>query len=522
MDHAPLTSDKLPPPISTGSAESINSKPREIKSSRLDTKHLVANDRKLLHGAEHPQFFSERADEQDKLDCLESTSKNDTTSKAPSSKTVSANEDLLILTRLSNPNYIIQTMLRNPLSPEIQIEACRILSTQVPPSYNAMLLCGEQQSLFRAIMDAINNHQTDESVQEMAHKFLSLVPFAQTEEIASLEYYGGVKLILSSMKDFPENTNLQQYGCTTLSKISLFDRVSLDIFQYGGIRVLVYVMTAHSLDVIVQETACLTLLNVCRSNYLIQEAVCEDRGFDTVSIAMALHPTALRVQELGCRTLRQLSSNHGDNENVIDVSGGIDSIINAMQVHREELNLQKEACHALINLAFSAKNKVAICESNGVVAIVNAMWAHQNDAELQNLACRTLWKLSISPQNKELIAQSNGIKAVISAMRDHADHAGVQGNGCGCLANLASNSEENERIIVEEEGVDAIIMAMVLHPEARVVQEKAVNCLRKLAYEPYLDALRASGVVTLVELAADKFPSNCRLVADQVLLLLQK
>jgi len=493
-------------------------------SSQSNKNRTEKDDRNAESSLDEIANATGRANKQYQLKITETPSNPDhphTQKKVNDSQPHDTKQDALtILPCLSNPKDVIQVMLENPHASLVQIEACRILSTQVPPSYNAMLLCGEQESLFRAILDAINHHQADESVQEMAHKLLSIIPFAQEEEISSLESYGGLNLILTSMKDFPENAKLQQYGCTTLSKISLFERIALDFLQRGGISVLVCEMTTHSLDAVIQEMACRTLFNMCCSVDMIKDAVSADGGVDSICIAMAMHPTVVHVQELGCRTLRVLSANNEENKVKIEASGGIDAIITAMQVHRGDANLQKEACWVLSNLAINSNNKVVIGESSGIDVIINAMLVHQNDAELQELACRTMWTLSVDPQNKELIAQAFGIKRVIAAMQDHADHAGVQEKGCGCLANLAANSEENKRLVVEEEGIDAIVLAMVMHPEERLVQEKAVNCLRKLACEPYLDTLRASGVVTLVELAGEKFPSNCRLAADQVLQLL--
>ena len=76
---------------------------------------------------------------------------------------------------------------------------------------------------------------------------------------------------------------------------------------------------------------------------------------------------------------------------------------------------------------------------------------------------------------------------------------------------MTTNSEENKRHIVEGEGIDAVDMAMLLHSEDRLVQERPVNCLRKLAFELHLEALRAFGVASLAEQAAQQFlPWNDR------------
>jgi hypothetical protein len=426
---------------------------------------------------------------------------------------------LQILADLSNPIDAIRVMQKYPRSSLVQIEGCKILECKLLDSCSTTLSGDEQESLIRCILDASINHSTDAPVQEMVLKLLSLIPFSDDDKAVGRHVNGGVEHILSAMKNFPDNSKLQQYGCSSLSRLSPFERCQLEILDHGGISVLICALTTHSLDATIQEAACRTLLNLC-SNVNVKEVVSNDGGIDSISIAMAMHPTNLLIQELGCEVLCQLSANNDENKVRIEESGGIDAIITAMQVHRGELNLQKKACLVLSNLAIDATNKVIIGESNGIDVILNSMRDHKSDAELQELACRALWTLSVSPQNKELISQSGGIPVVINMMQDHTENAGVQEKGCGCLSNLASNSEDNKRIIVEEEGIDAIVLAMVLHPDERLVQEKAVNCLKKLTCEPYLDALRASGVVSLVEQAAEKFPSNCRTVADQMLELL--
>lgn len=424
------------------------------------------------------------------------------------------------LVDLSNPMDVVQVMKEHPHSALIQIEACKMLGLSYADRGSIALSSDELKCLYNCVLAASCNHSDDILLQETVLQLLSATPFVDDDEVDVRHLKSGLKQILSVMRNFPDNSKLQQYGSIILSKLSSVDCYQLEIYEQGGIKVLISSMTAHSLDASVQEAACLTLLNLC-SQINLKEAMSNEGGIDSISIAMVMHPTNLLIQELGCGALCQLSANNDENKIKIEESGGIDAIITAMQVHRAELNLQKKACLALSNLAINATNKVIIGESGGIDVILLVMQDHEADSDLQELACRFLWTLSVSPENKELIAQHGGIQAIINTMQYHTDSAGVQEKGCGCLSNLASNSEQNKRTIVDEGGIDAIVLAMVLHPEERLVQEKAINCLKKLASEPYLDALYASGVVSLVEQAAEKFPSNCRTAADQLLHLLE-
>jgi len=427
---------------------------------------------------------------------------------------------LKTLVDVSNPMDVVKVMKEHPHSALVQIEACKMLGLSYSDRGCITLSSEEQECLYNCVLNASSNHSEDTLLQETVLQLLSLTPHIDDDEVGARHLNGGLKQILSVMEHFPDNSNLQQYGSIILSKLSSFECYQLEIFEHGGIKALISAMTTHSLDASIQESACFTLLNLC-SHINLKEAMSNDGAIDSISIAMVMHPTNLLIQELGCGALCQLSVNNDENKIKIEESGGIDAIITAMQVHRGELNLQKKACLALSNLAINATNKVIIGESGGIDVILLVMRDHEADSELQELACRFLWTLSVSPQNKELIAQSGGIQVIINTMQRHTESAGVQEKGCGCLSNLASNSEENKRTIVDEGGIDAIVLAMVLHPEERLVQEKAVNCLKKLASEPYLDALHASGVVSLVEQAAEKFPSNCRTAADQLLPLLE-
>lgn len=428
---------------------------------------------------------------------------------------------------------IVDLMRELPSSNLVQLEGCKYFSSVDLRRYDC-----EIRHVFHhaggceVVTAAMKAFPRDGSIQEMACKVLELfsgdassIEFKNTESSASdsslsFVQYSAVELVTTALSNHPSNVNVQKHGVTALANWSTSELMRPDIVECQCVNLVVQAMTAHSLDAWLQEVSCLFLANVSSQDSSFKEVIAECGGVDAICIAMVMHPTIALLQQVGCRALRFLSASNDKNKTKIESAGGIDSVISAMQVHRGEINVQKEGLWALSNLAINKHNKVVIGESNGVDVIIRAMWAHPHDAELQELACRTLWTLSVNSQNKTLVAQLGGIKAIVNAMQGHSDNASVQEKGCGCLANLAANSDENKRLIVEGEGVDAVVMAMLLHAQDRVVQERAVNCVRKLAFEPHLEALRAAGVVALVEQAAQAFPAHCREKADQVLAML--
>lgn len=406
---------------------------------------------------------------------------------------------------------VVALLEETPHAPLVQIEGCKRLA-QCHSLPNASELF--QQAACPVILERMRQFAHHATVQEVACHVLEQFSTRQGEHMALCQF-GGVPAITQAMLAFPEQRHLQKHGVAALANMSVSELLQRDLEQ--SVPAIVKAMTANSLDPWLQEVACLCLANLSSRDSSLKDVISASGGVDAICIAMVMHPTAAVLQEVGCRALRFLSASNEENKVKIELSGGIDAVISAMQVHRSEVSVQKEGLWALANLAINKNNKAVIGESNGIDVIVRAMWGHADDPEVQELACRTLWTLSVDPHNKALVAQLGGITAIVHAMQGHADHASVQEKGCGCLANLAANSDENKRLIVQGEGVDAVVMAMVLHSEERVVQERAVNCVRKLAFEPHLDALRAAGVAALVELAAQKFPSNCREKAQQVM-----
>jgi hypothetical protein len=110
----------------------------------------------------------------------------------------------------------------------------------------------------------------------------------------------------------------------------------------------------------VQVQACQALANLARHNDGMRVKITQSGGIVSVVASMQEHKTSVLLQEKACLTLINLVVNT-DNQLKIAVTGGIESVVSAMQAHTASGDVQEYACWALRNLAASPNNKRRGC-----------------------------------------------------------------------------------------------------------------------------------------------------------------
>jgi hypothetical protein len=268
---------------------------------------------------------------------------------------------------------------------------CSILVSVMTLHDNYVLPLIAQSGGVSAILDAINNHQRDERVQESACKALS-----------------GVS------RGIPQNMlhEMRVYLADTSAR-ALQENVSNPEAAAAILEVVWY---------------------LCSRDDFFKETFSRRELIPCIVEVMNRNLYDRSVQGGGCTSLWTLSS-HGDNKRVIGDCGGLKAIINALLAHVDAIRIQKEGLTALKNLATTSRNKQLITSYRGEDAIVISLRANMVRSEeviaaafsaLNNIAVDTATRL-VAPAPDQIF------ECILIAMRRFQKSEPIQKNACFLL-----------------------------------------------------------------------------------------
>lgn len=413
----------------------------------------------------------------------------------------------------SDYTEIILTMSDYSASSFLQQEGLKDLS-------NLLLSEQDQDSLadlgaLELIVSAMRNHPNEVELQICGCRAVWNLSATPTNQVGLVQA-GALDALLGAMEEFLDEPEVQEKAMAALSNLGAAE-VNLDyLIDKGAVGRIVEAMNRHSEDARVQVKGCTAIINLASHDSPIKRRILEAGAGGAVVVSMVMHPEHSDLQEKALRAIRNLCANNDENKVDLANIGGVDAVIRAMQVHRDEAGVQEAGAWALSNLALDPGNRAVIGDSGGIDVVIRAMWVHSDHPGVQEWCCRALWTLAGDPQNRSMIMEVGGISAVINAMQAHVDEGAVQEKGCAVLDALAADTDSKLRI-VNEEALDAIVLAMVLHADDSLVQQRALAVLCRLAIKENMKPMQAANANELAKVAAEKFPDSCEAVASQLL-----
>ena len=203
-------------------------------------------------------------------------------------------------------------------------------------------------------------------------------------------------------------------------------------------------------------------------------------------------------------------------------------VVSAMWANEEDGGLQLMGCISITRLAREAVNRkggagstIVLIAMNSLTAIVNAMKNHPNEPAVQEKACEALLHLSSADGLREVsFAASGAVASIVAAMQAHVSDAIVQREACSALHKITlRGGADRATVIASVSGFTAIQNSLGAHPDQVDVQREACQALEVVtsfpdANLPFLPGLQAA---SLLQLAAEKFPMECKASADTVL-----
>jgi hypothetical protein len=342
-----------------------------------------------------------------------------------------------------------------------------------------------------------------------------------TNQVAFVDA-GALDVIFDSMHRFAIDQHFQLKACEALHNLAAA-RENCGVFlKMGTVEHLMDIFDRCSDNPAVLAEGFFTIRNLATHDMSVREEIIDLAG--SVVNAMAIHTHDPSVHGAGLKALRCLSAQSSNNKiKLVECFGVIDITIGALQVHRDEAEVQAEGAWLLSNLAGIGDNDDVIGESGGIDVMVRALWLFSEDEVVKDRCAQGIYALcASSPLNRSILLEIDGDTAVINAMMGHVECPSLQISCCDILFSLCHDSDDTKMRIVDKECLDAVAIAMVTHnvdghQEDGRVQAAACQLLSALAIEANYEAIMASQVVHLVEIATAKFPQQCEIPSHSLL-----
>lgn len=183
-------------------------------------------------------------------------------------------------------------------------------------------------------------------------------------------------------------------------------------------------------------------------------------GIGTVLQAMNSFPNVAKLQQYGCEALQNLALNEY-NRDYMGEHGGIAAVVQAMNAHRDVVGVQQAGCTALANLAASRDHHVDIANTGGLHAIVHAAQTYSNQEDVLRAAYQALRAMGYDPQrhgaqareaqqSQEEDSEETVPTADLTDMQDDADEgesAGDEIKASPAQGQPANNRESRSNVI---------------------------------------------------------------------------
>jgi len=272
---------------------------------------------------------------------------------------------------------------------------------------------------------------------------------------AMIREFGGIGIILASMRDHLTNERIQCNACGFLWKLSFWDSENIPvILANGGMHLILAAMTAHPTYAKLQYSACgalRALMGPARSS--------NDRNTRSPSPFMRAPsieppppaPTRTRTPPGGSRFPQigsaqrvqkdlappRAKSPPRDPDKVSPEemaaawtkmhSHSLQLLLKCMADHHNHELIQTYSIGALMNIVNSSDTILVTAGRSGVIAaVMDAMRTHQENAELQMVGLRTLTRLANAKQNRKIIEKSGGKELTRRAIEVHKGNPMVE------------------------------------------------------------------------------------------------
>jgi hypothetical protein len=398
------------------------------------------------------------------------------------------------------------------------------------------------------ILGPLQQYLTHPVVQQIGLNALNALLIDEMSAFAFLRT-DGVNVILESMSEHPEESDILEVGCTILADVVSIDECGDCSLHASQIReAVLFAMEQHPHHCNIHRRACFTLKTLAE-NTTQKELIIEDNGIDRVLSTMMEHSEHRELQENGLSLLWELSvsSDHKCGDEIVDANG-IDIIMAVLLLHPTYESIQEDGCDILLHAVkddpfgqATEKQKEDVCSrvlqeyisqmttgdnstmSDAITMAQYHQWLRtlvdtlENGASgpvLDSCAMKVLRILTVNHAIQDALLSLKGIEAVVVALRTYPTHEILQSYGIGFFCDLSM--DECRRSPLVAAGVtDPIMLAMKQHPDSVRVYQPACATLCNISnHEKTRRDLILAGGVTIALYAMERHPTVASIQED--------
>jgi len=214
------------------------------------------------------------------------------------------------------------------------------------------------------LLAIIHQHKSNVKLQSsVIHKIWDVLSCDDDEIKHEITNSGGVDAIVSAMKLYPLQLDLQSNGCGALLSFSSVPRIASHVANCSGVDVIVRAMRLHSKNSDVQVYGCGTLMNMAANPTLISH-ICSSGAIDVIIDCMRIHPRKERVQNRACGALQNLGAAQVSRDKIVEL-GGVDEVYKAMKAHKKSIELTVHGLGAMKNFILNRDALRLLQDLNG-------------------------------------------------------------------------------------------------------------------------------------------------------------
>lgn len=368
--------------------------------------------------------------------------------------------------------------------------------------------------LFNEVLTHLQQHLEYPVVQQFGLNTLSSLVFDDTSACTFL-HTDGVNVILESLSDHPNETEILEIGCALLSDLACVDEFA-ELPQLAEIRrTLLRVINDHKEKCNICRWACsaLEILSKLDTSQNIDET---DTGVECIVSIMKQHTGHADIAECSIGALWELSLNHYCCSDSIVQNSGIDVIITVLLLHpysqaierdgfdvlsfilgddslgttsdkekQEVLDIVREYIDEATNGVLKNKNQF---EQNsdkyqGWIATLSGVFLRRESGPVMQAYCtKVLHVLSVRKGACFILKASGVLEALVVGMDTYPMSEILQVYGCELFCDIACKKVLRKSIL-KAGAVHAIMKAMGSHLNSARVLQPACATLRNLSHD---------------------------------------
>jgi len=186
---------------------------------------------------------------------------------------------------------------------------------------------------------------------------------------------GGSSAILKGMRQYVENPQVQEQGCSALRVLVPNPHNQHSIGDMEGIQVVIKALQAHLSVVNLQVQGCWALCNLAYSHPKNQERIGEFGGLASIMRAMGEHISSCEVQQHGCAAVRNAVANNVANKQRFLNLKGVEVIKHALERHSENVKVVEQGLWALRDIISDCPTALAQAMEFGMIEKVESLGA---------------------------------------------------------------------------------------------------------------------------------------------------